>query len=311
LQQVGRDSHFWLGDPIAPVADPTSAKPAPAAASQNLRIRRPKLSRKRLRGLTVAAAALAGAMVFTVLSDGGRNIRVSSPVLPKLDTAAAMVGLGVDQVAITGQKFTSDGDIFEALQLENARSFASLDAEAAKERIEELPWVQSAEISRVYPARLDIRVTERKPWAVWRQAAGQEVLIDASGRVLAAIKAGTPSVGLPRFAGAAAAKEAPGLMALLERYPDVRQQLEEAERVADRRWTLRLKGGITLVLPTDREAQALSLYASDRTVKALTAGGGYEVDLRGVNKITLRKSPVASDGASQTAPSSTPADARS
>lgn len=308
MQQVGQDSQFWLGAPAAPVAKSSSRN----AGSDAKVIRRAgwrpprRLTRSRLIGSGVAVASLAGALVYTVLTDGGRNARESKPLLPNVEAAAAAVGLGVDQIAITGQRFTPDGDIFEALDLANGRSFASFDASAAKARIEDLPWVEHADLQRAFPGKLEIKIRERAPWAVWRRDTG-DLLIDDTGRVLAAVKTG-PASGLPLFVGEGAAKEAAALMSLLGRYPDVKQQLESAERVADRRWTLKLKDGNALVLPPEREAQALSLYASDRTVRSLTAGGGYIVDLRGVDKITLRK---AQGNAAEPATAAAPPEAKS
>lgn len=290
MQQVEQDSQFWLGAPVAPVPNRTSSSRSsdkPARRSEKLRNR---LKGPRLRAMCVAAAALCGALIYTVVTDGGRNTRASDPLLPNIETAAAAIGFGLDQVAITGQKYTPDADIYEALDLDNTRSFATLDAEAARQRIEDLPWVAKAELTRAYPGRLDVKIVERKPWAVWRKGA-RDLLIDESGRVLAAVKAGSAGSGLLHLSGEGAAKEAPALMAMLARYPDVARDLLEAERVAERRWTLKLQRNMVLILPPERESQALAVYIADRTVKALTANGGFAIDLRAVNKITVRKTP--------------------
>ena len=77
-------------------------------------------------------------------------------------------------------------------------------------------------------------------------------------------------------------------MAILARYPRVGRELQEAQRIAGRRWNLKLSRNMVLILPPEREAQALTLYTSDPAVKRLTTKGGYAVDLRAVNKITLR-----------------------
>lgn len=296
MQQVGQDSQFWQGAPVAPATNRTSA-----ATAAETRATRPSFAFRfyfkgpRLRAVCVAAAALSGAVIYTVMTDGGRRARESDPILPSVETAVAAVGFGLDQIALTGQKYTPDADIFEALGLANTRSYATFDTDAAKARIEELPWVETAELVRVYPGGLNVRVTERKPWAVWRHGAG-EFLIDRSGRVLAAVKS-AGSAGLLRLTGDGAAKEAPALMAILARYPDVAGSLVEAERVAERRWTLKLHDNMTLILPPDREAQALAMFDGDRSVRALTTGGGFTVDLRAVNKITLRKAPSPASGA--------------
>lgn len=296
---------FWLGAPVAPAANPVSEDGAAKGAKRhNKSLARRSLSKvggSRIRITFAGLAALIGALCYTVLTDGGRNVRASNPIMPKVEAAAAMLGLGVDQISITGQQFTADSDIFAALNLDGVRSIASLDVDAAKVRIEELPWVDKVDLQRMYPGGLEIRVTERKPWAVWRRG-GNEFLIDQTGRTLASVKSGSRA-GLPVIEGEGADTAAPALMALLARYPDIKGEFQSAERVAGRRWTLTLKGGNALVLPPEREAQALSLYTTDRTVKALTSTGGYVVDLRGLDKITVRKlQSGASPGESSVAP---------
>jgi cell division protein FtsQ len=272
---------------VAPVPAGASASAA-EHKSRRRRSWRRGVHRPRLRGFSVAIAALAGATIYSVLTDGGRQTRTSDPVMPTVEAAAVAAGFGLDQISITGQKYTPDSDIFDAIGLDQTRSFATLDAAAAKARIEELPWIAKADLVRVYPGRLDIRVTERKPWALWREGK-RNMLVDETGRVLAAVKSGTGG-GLLHLSGEGAAAEAPALMAILARYPDIRRDLTGAERVAGRRWTLSLTRDMTLVLPPEREAQALAMFASDRAVRAITAGGGYVVDLRATTKITVRKS---------------------
>ncbi len=299
MQQVGQDSQFWSGAPVAPALTGASA----AAAFEHKPHRSPawrqRLGRSRLRTASVIAAALAGAVFYTIMTDGGRNTRASDPILPTVETAAAAIGFGLDQVAITGQKYTSDTDIFEALDLANTRSFTTFDATAARTRIEALPWIETVELVRVYPGRLQVKVIERKPWAVW-QDGKRRVLVDDTGRVLAAVKGGAGG-GLLRLTGEGAAAEAPSLMAILARYPDIRRDLTEAQRVAGRRWTLKLARDMTLVLPPEREAQALAMFAGDRSVKALTAAGGFVVDLRALNKITVRKAAAGTQADSDAA----------
>lgn len=283
MQKVGQNSQFWQGAPVAPALKGASK----ASQLSKKTKRRNDRFRPRLRTLCVASAALVGALIYTVMTEGGRHTPTSAPILPAVESAAAAAGFGLDQISVTGQKFTPAADIFKALDLENARSVVSLDIEAATKRIENLPWIKQAHIERVYPGGLNVKVSERQPWAVWGRGK-RDYLIDETGRVLAAVKPGTAAGGLLRLTGEGAAKEAAALMAILARYPRVGRELQEAQRIAGRRWNLKLSRNMVLILPPEREAQALTLYTSDPAVKRLTTKGGYAVDLRAVNKITLR-----------------------
>ena len=80
-------------------------------------------------------------------------------------------------LTVSGQRFTADADIFDALDLPNVRSLLSIDSAAARERIERLPWIATATISRIFPGSLEVHVTERKPAALWIRGQ-REYLID-------------------------------------------------------------------------------------------------------------------------------------
>jgi cell division protein FtsQ len=53
------------------------------------------------------------------------------------------------------------------------------DLAAVRARIEALPWVAQARVSRVWPDRIAIRVRERRPYARW----GESALLDEQGRI--------------------------------------------------------------------------------------------------------------------------------
>jgi cell division protein FtsQ len=205
---------------------------------------------------------------------------------PKLERLARSLGFGIDQVTLTGHHFSFDRDVFDALDLANVRTFAALDTAAVKNRIERLPWVDKAELTRVYPGELEIRVTERKPYALW-QRTDRHYLIDKTGRVLAAV-GGTSLPDLPRFAGEGAAAEAASLMENLARYPEIAGRLSEAERVSERRWKLKLANATTIELPADGEVGALEELSRDAALSRLVASGRTTLDFRGPGRVAVR-----------------------
>lgn len=229
--------------------------------------------------------------VALITAGASRHSAVVAAVLPTSDELVRLAGFGIDQVSLTGQRMTFDGDVFDALDLANARSLASFDADAAKRRIERLPWVETVDLRHVYPDSLDVRITERKPFAVWRRG-DRSYLIDATGRVLSAIGA-TVRSDLPRVAGEGAAEPARDFLALVGRYPTIAARLTEAERVGERRWTLHLDHDVTIHLPPDREASLIGMIASEGEIARLVAEGNCVIDMRVPDRMTVR----AADGA--------------
>jgi cell division protein FtsQ len=222
-------------------------------------------------------------------------------VLAKLETWAQLAGLGLDQVTLIGHRYTADTDIFEAIGLKRARTMLSFDPAAAQARLAELPWIQQASLERVFPDRLEVRVTERTPVAVWGRGE-RSFLIDGAGRTLAQVPAEVMPE-LPRVTGEGADSAAAGLFAVLAPFPDLKARIASAERVGGRRWTLRLNGGGAIQLPVEGEAQALAQAAG----LLATGFGRGEIDVRAADRAIVREAPRPSQ-AQVNAPARRPTD---
>jgi cell division protein FtsQ len=195
-------------------------------------------------------------------------------------------GFGIDQVSVRGQHYAADTDVFDALDLQNVKTFAAFDSEAALKRIDRIPWVDKAQITRVYPSSLDIVIRERIPAVIWTRG-DVNYLVDATGRVLGPVPA-TNGWVLPRVAGEGAAREASLLFAALHRNPAIESEYAYAERVAERRWRIVLKNGTQLELGADREIEGLEELAHSRVVAAALKGPAMIVDVRTPGRIAMR-----------------------
>jgi len=232
---------------------------------------------------------LSGALVFSILTDGGKQTRAVVTFLPETDEVLYWTGLRIEQVALSGQRFTPDADVFDAIDLPNSGSLVTFNAAQARERIEKLPWVSTATISRIFPGSLDVRITERQPAALWFND-DREYLVDDSGRVLSALKKGT-NVRLPRLAGEGAPEQAQSLLELIVRFPRISERFEMAERVGGRRWTLHLKDGVVVHLGADREAVAFAALSSPDELGKLLDTRDIIIDLRARGRVTVRVAP--------------------
>jgi cell division protein FtsQ len=203
-----------------------------------------------------------------------------------LEQLSISIGFGIDEAVVTGQRSTLDRDVFDALDLGNAKSMLRFDSAAARTRIERLPWVSSATVIRVFPSRIEVAIVEREPAGVWIVGA-EHRLVDATGRTLGGIGGGS-AVELPRIQGPGAAGEIAHLLALLASHPTVEARLDHAEWVAERRWRLVLSGGGRLELPVNDPAGALSGWMRTEGAGALLERPDVEIDLRVADRVTIR-----------------------
>jgi cell division protein FtsQ len=122
--------------------------------------------------------------------------------------------LDIDHVDVVGAQRVSADDIRAAAKVRIGAAMVFEDLGAIEGRVEKLPWVAHATVSRDWLDRIRIGVTERAP-AVWvRRAKDRVSLIDASGRFLG--DAPTAPDGLPELRGVKVPLEAGRRLASLD-----------------------------------------------------------------------------------------------
>lgn len=231
----------------------------------------------------VAAIAVAtGAAAYALPLDQLRAIDVSGNVNDLMIAA----GFGIDQVNVSGQHYTADSDVFDALDLTNVKTFAAFDSDAALKRIERIPWVDTAQLTRVYPGTLDIVIHERVPAFIWTRGE-TNYLVDATGRTLGPMPVAS-SWNLPRVVGEGADSEAILMLSALRQYPCIEREYAYGERVAERRWRVILKNGTALDLAADREIEGFQEIANTAAVLPALTGKPMIVDVRTPGRIAMR-----------------------
>lgn len=96
----------------------------------------------------------------------------------------ASAGFAVEDVRVSGNQHTSEIDILQLLGLDGSTSLLGLDIAAARAALAELPWVESAEVRKVYPSTVEVTLRERQAYGIWQH--GNDLsLIERSGSVIA------------------------------------------------------------------------------------------------------------------------------
>lgn len=195
-----------------------------------------------------------------------------------LASGSSAAGFGIVEVLVEGRRQTDQGAILAALDFHHGDPILSYDLERARTVLERLPWVVSATVERRLPDTLFVRLTERRPLALW-QRSGHHVLIDRDGTVLDE-RSATDYPGLPILVGATAPAHAQELMVLLDAEPALKARVDAAIRVGDRRWDLRLDNGITIRLPEINAVAALRRLAELEVKAPMLDRNIVAIDLR-------------------------------
>jgi len=245
------------------------------------------------RGAGVAGSAL---LIFATVGYGAVKGDHVSAVAVELkdarDALANAAGFRITQLSVTGHSHLSQQEILAAAGVSEHSSLLFLDVERARDGLKASPWIADASVRKTYPDRLQIELVERVAFALW-QKDGSISLIAADGTELAPF-AGRQYAQLPLVVGPGAEKKAKDFLAVLDRYPTVREDVRASILVADRRWNLKLKNGIDVRLPEANVEQGLALLAGLDRDKQLLTRDIVAVDLRLPDRVSVRLSdPVA------------------
>jgi cell division protein FtsQ len=278
-------------------------------------VRLGRLGRDRVRGkwLLVSIFFLASALLYGAWI-GGETERLFDALGGGVEKLAVAAGFGTKRITVEGQLHATDAEITGALNAGPDTMLLGFDTDAAKARLEAVPWIKHAQVMRLLPSTLQVDIEERVPYAIW-QSHGQTYVVDAEGVTLApALREAYPD--LPLVVGDGAPKAAPALYDALKPYGDLKQKMIAAIRVGDRRWTLKLTSGLEILLPDDNVDEALASLTKFDAEHGLLKRDIASVDLRLLDRITVRlreeadASPPGAETAQETPTSSTKAQAK-
>lgn len=243
--------------------------------------------RQVLRQAGIAGIVLLALVVvsFTVQAFGeGASMR------ERFGDVTGRLGFRIARIQVEGQEKTPDELLRAALGVRPGDPILGFSVADARARLESIAWVQQASVERVLPSTLVVRLTERRPFAVW-QHGGKFALVDRDGGLVTDSDVAVFADELPLVVGVGAPKAAAALMAMLAEQPDLRERMVAAVRVGERRWNLRMKNGADVLLPEGAEPAALAKLAELQASHQLLDRPLAVIDLRLPDRLVVRPVP--------------------
>lgn len=269
-----------------------------ASASRRFGRTRQAWRRAASRWLRSAVLAGGGLLLLSLASGGAAWLWKTGQAAALADAArregvefSARMGLVVREILVEGRRETSGAGLLAALGVRPGDPLLSFDPHRARIRLKSIVWVSDAIIERRFTGTIYIRLTERRPMALW-QRNGRLELIDEEGVALL-------RDGLDRFAhlliivGDDAPQHAPALLSVMASGPRLRQRVEAAVWVGGRRWNLRLTGGIDVRLPEENLEAAWKRLMELENRHRILARDVVAIDLRQPDRIVVQLTPAA------------------
>jgi cell division protein FtsQ len=244
------------------------------------------------RGVGMAATALIilSSIIYGTI-EGGHVPTIAAALIEARDQAANAAGFRIMSVALSGNVHVSREEVLATAGVTGTTSLLFLDVAAVRERLRTNPWIADATVLKLYPGELQVSLSERHAFALW-QKDRRVAVIAQDGTVLEPYVA-PRLMKLPLVVGQGAETRAKAFLALLERYPEIRDQVRASILVGERRWNLRLRNGLDIRLPEADAARALDRLVKLERDGKLTSRDIAAIDLRLPDRVTVRLSPAA------------------
>lgn len=251
-------------------------------------LRRPARALMRKNWKLPRAIGLKGALLLFVTT-GVAGVLLGGHATTVAAAVTSWGGLAIQNVQITGQSETSEIDVLGQLDLGDYPSLVTFDVDAARGRIESMPWVKEARIKKLYPDTLQIAITERSPYAIWQHAGGIVSLIDKDGKVIID-DVGERYSRLPFVVGDGAESRVAEYADLVNGVPELKDRIHAGVLISNRRWNVVLDNGVELLLPEKDPGSALVAVAALDTQSKLLSRDIAAVDLRSPDRLLVRLS---------------------
>lgn len=239
--------------------------------------------------LAGAAVVVIVGGVIAIYAVMGRLDEAGAALLTSAENRLTNAGYVVSWVDVVGAQRLAPEEVADLIGVEPGTGLVALDLNEAQERLEANSWVERAELMRLWPDRVVVRLVERDPYALW-QSEGEHAVVDRNGVV---IEAADPIsfANLPRVVGPGANEDAQTIVALLESHPAISERTTHALYVGERRWSLRLRSGGEVLLPEADPASALVLLAGMHRARGVLDYDAQILDLRNPGEMVMRPWP--------------------
>ncbi|MFC0220640.1 cell division protein FtsQ [Pseudochelatococcus lubricantis] len=204
------------------------------------------------------------------------------------DAFARAVGLGIDEVQISGMVELRESEVLAAAGITPLRSLAFLDAGEVRKRLELVPMIRQASVSKLYPDALAINIVEREPRALW-QLNGELFVIAGDGTVID-LMTDARFARLPFVAGDGANTRSQEYIDVLRAAGPIAGRIRAGILVSGRRWDVKFDNDLIVRLPEMEPVEAMQRLVELEKRERLLEKDLIAIDMRQPDRVAMRLS---------------------
>ena len=193
-------------------------------------------------------------------------------------------GFLIENIHITGNNILTKEDILSSFQDLKNKNIFNIDLLQIHKILLLNKWIKDLEIKRILPNTIKIKITEQKAIAIWQTKSGNK-LITQKGNVILVKKVNDFKNQLPIINGAEANQNTLKILKILNKNPQLYERIWSISYISKRRWDIRFKEGLKILLPKDDIEKAwLRIQHLQKNYNILELGL-TEIDIRNKNQI--------------------------
>lgn len=193
-------------------------------------------------------------------------------------------GFTIDEVVVTGNKFTNENDILNLIDRTEPIIYVSL-SKLANSVQSVSRWIKNVSVYRILPNTVQINVEEHEPFAIWKDN-NKTSVIDSEGKVIIddylvdnlVVITGQNSLSNLKF-----------VRDILQNKTQLSSQISSFVCIGNRRWNIVLDNGLTVKLPEDNPYGAWDYLNHLQNTTDFTFSDWSIIDMRIADKIFVKR----------------------
>ena len=236
-------------------------------------------------------------LIFTSINNFNKYGNLNILTNDSIKKFTKKFGISIKYVQVTGLVNSDINKINIVTNSIYGKATIFIDISNIKDSLEELDWVDTAEVKRVLPDKIFIKILEKSPFALW-QNDNELYLITNNGEVITK-KNIDYYKDFPLVVGPDAQKHVEKLVKLINSDLEIYKRITASTRVGMRRWNILIDGRIKILLPEYDYLYAWQELIRLQKTKNMLDRKISMIDFRDRNRLIIRLMPGVIDEINQ------------
>ena len=221
--------------------------------------------------------------IFNFYNSNQYNSKLRS-IIEKTNTLLINYGFYVQNIYITGDNNLQREDVLSIINNKEYKTIFDINLFKIHNNLLLNEWIKTVKIERILPNSIKIQIIEKKPVAIWQTKFGNK-LITEDGSIISNANVTAFKNSLPIIIGEGANKDAFIILQILNKNPELYNNVWSISYINKRRWNVHLKQGLIVLLPRKKIYEAWTKIAFLQNKHKILDIGLTEIDIRNEEQI--------------------------